>query len=395
MDIFEKAFNYSRVDEYKAKGLYPYFRAIETGTDTEVYIDGKKMIMLGSNSYLGLTFNERTIHGAIEGVKKHGTGCAGSRFLNGTLDLHEELEEKLAHFMQKERALLFSTGMLTNQGILSTIIGKEDYVFVDRSDHASIIDGTRLSFGKVVKFKHNDMDDLRRLLAQADGNAGKLIVVDGVFSMEGDLANLPDIVEIAKKHTARLMVDEAHAIGVLGKNGRGSSEHFGVESDVDIQMATFSKSFATIGGFTVSYEKVINYLKHHSRALIFTASLPPAVLGAVDAALTIIQNEPERRKRLLEIANRMRNAFREMGFNVGKTLTPIVPLIIGDLDLCLMFWREVTEMGLFVNPAVPPAVPEGHSLIRTSYTATHTDDQLDFALEVFRKAGRKLGILKS
>jgi len=395
MDIFEKAYNYSLVDEYKEKGLYPYFRAIETGTDTEVFIKGKKMIMLGSNSYLGLTFNDMTIQGAIEGVRKHGTGCAGSRFLNGTLDLHEDLEEKLARFMGKESALLFSTGLLTNQGILSTIVGKDDIVYVDRSDHASIIDGARLSFGKVMKFKHNEMDDLVRLLEQSNRENGKLIVVDGVFSMEGDLADLPNLVEIAKKYGARVMVDEAHAIGVLGKNGKGTAEHFGVEDEVDIQMATFSKSFATIGGFAVSYHKVIDYLKHHSRSLIFTASLPPAVLGAVNVALEIIQDEPERRIRLFQIADKMRSAFKDMGYNVGKTVTPIVPLIIGDLDLCLMLWREVTDNGLFVNVAVPPAVPHDHCLIRTSYTATHTDDQLDYALEVFGKAGKKLGILGS
>jgi 8-amino-7-oxononanoate synthase len=395
MDIFEKAYNYSLVDEYKEKGLYPYFRAIETGTDTEVFIKGKKMIMLGSNSYLGLTFNDMTIQGAIEGVRKHGTGCAGSRFLNGTLDLHEDLEEKLARFMGKESALLFSTGLLTNQGILSTIVGKDDIVYVDRSDHASIIDGARLSFGKVMKFKHNDMDDLIRLLEQSNRQNGKLIVVDGVFSMEGDLADLPNLVEIAKKYGARVMVDEAHAIGVLGKNGKGTAEHFGIEDEVDIQMATFSKSFATMGGFAVSYHKVIDYLKHHSRSLIFTASLPPAVLGAVNIALDIIQSEPERRTRLFQIADKMRSAFKNMGYNVGKTVTPIVPLIIGDLDLCLMLWREVTDNALFVNVAVPPAVPYDHCLIRTSYTATHTNDQLDYALEVFRKAGKKLGILGS
>jgi len=266
---------------------------------------------------------------------------------------------------------------------------------VDRSDHASIIDGARLSFGKVMKFKHNEMDDLVRLLEQSNRENGKLIVVDGVFSMEGDLADLPNLVEIAKKYGTRVMVDEAHAIGVLGKNGRGTAEHFGVEDEVDIQMATFSKSFATIGGFAVSYHKVIDYLKHHSRSLIFTASLPPAVLGAVNVALDIIQSEPERRTRLFQIADKMRSALKNMGYNVGKTVTPIVPLIIGDLDLCLMLWREVTDNGLFVNVAVPPAVPHDHCLIRTSYTATHTNDQLDYALEEFRKAGKKLGILGS
>lgn len=393
MDIFKKAYDYSLYKEYRSRGLYPYFRAIETGNDTEVYLNGKKMVMLGSNSYMGLTFNEKTMKGAIEGVMQHGTGCAGSRFLNGTLNLHEELEEKIARFMKKEKALLFSTGFMTNQGILSTIIGRNDTVFIDKNNHASIIDGVRLSFGKVVKYRHNDMDDLKRSLENADNKAGKLIVVDGVFSMEGDIADLPNIVELAKKHGARLMVDEAHAVGVLGENGRGTAEHFGLEKEVDIQMATFSKSFATIGGYTVSYEPVIEYLKHHSRALIFSASLPPAVLGAVNVALDIIQNEPERRKRLFQIVEKMRNSFIEMGYNVGPTLTPIIPLIIGDMDKCFILWKEVTDDGLFVNPVIPPAVPQGRSLIRTSYIATHTDEQLDFALDVFKKAGKKLGII--
>jgi 8-amino-7-oxononanoate synthase len=393
MDVFQKAFDYKLYEEYRARGLYPYFRAIETGTDTEVSINGKKMIMLGSNSYMGLTFNEKTIQGAIDAVRSHGTGCAGSRFLNGTLNLHEELELKLAAFMGKESALLFSTGMLANFGVLGTIVGRNDIVFVDKADHASIIDGVRLSFSKVVKFKHNDMDDLKRLLEEAGEEPGKLIVVDGVFSMEGDIANLPGIVELARKHGARVMVDEAHAVGVLGKNGTGTAEHFGLQNEVDIQMATFSKSFATIGGFIVSSMRVMEYLKHHSRALIFTASPPPAVLGAVNAALDIIKNEPKRRVRVMQIAERMRNEFRGMGYDVGPSQTPIVPLIIGDMDKCFMLWREVTDHGLFVNPAVPPAVPPGHSLIRTSYTATHTDEQLDFALRVFKEAGRKLGII--
>jgi 8-amino-7-oxononanoate synthase len=393
MDVFKKAFDYRLYEEYRARGLYPYFRAIETGTDTEVSINGKKMIMLGSNSYMGLTFNEKTIQGAIEAVQRHGTGCAGSRFLNGTLDLHEELETKLADFMGKEAVLLFSTGMLANFGVLGTIVGRGDIVFVDKADHASIIDGVRLSFAKVVKFRHNDMGDLERLLEEAGDEPGKLIVVDGVFSMEGDLADLPGIVALARRHGARVMVDEAHAIGVLGKNGTGTAEHFGLQGEVDIQMATFSKSFATIGGFIATNRKVMEYLKHHSRAFIFTASPPPAVLGAVNAALDVIRNEPERRAKVLRIGERMRREFKAMGYDVGTSQTPIVPLIIGDMDKCLMLWREVTDRGLFVNPAVPPAVPPGHSLIRTSYTATHTDAQLDFALEVFGEAGKKLGII--
>lgn len=393
MDIFQKAFDFSRADEYRSRGLYPYFRAIETDTDTEVYIDGKRMIMLGSNSYMGLTFDKKTMKGAIEGVKKHGTGCAGSRFLNGTLNVHVELEEKIADFMQRERALLFSTGFMTNQGILSTLIGKSDIVYLDKMNHASIIDGARLSFGKIVKYRHNDMDDLKRLLEDSDPRAGKLIVVDGVFSMEGDLADLSNIVELAKKYGARIMVDEAHAVGVLGKHGRGTCEHLGLEDEVDIQMATFSKSFATIGGFAVSNKQVIEYLKHHSRALIFSASLPPAVLGAVNVALDVIKNEPERRKRLFRISEKMRLSFQAMGYEVGSTVTPIVPLIIGEMDDCFLLWKEVTENGLFVNPVIPPAVPPGRCLIRTSYIATHTDEQLDYALEVFEKAGKKLGLI--
>jgi len=393
MDIFKKAFDYTRADEYRKKGLYPYFREIETVTDTEVYINGKKMVMLGSNSYMGLTFDERTIKGAIEGVKGHGTGCAGSRFLNGTLNLHDELENKLAKFMKKEKALLFSTGFMTNLGVLSTVIGKNDIVYIDKMDHASIVDGVRLSFGKVMKVKHNDMDDLKRLLDNSDNDAGKLIVVDGVFSMEGDLADLPSIVELAKKYGARIMVDEAHGVGVLGENGRGTCEYFGLEDEIDIQMATFSKSFASIGGFVVSSKPVIEYIKHHSRALIFSASSTPSALGTVNAALDIIKNEPERRKRLLQISEKMRKSFKDMGYNVGPTVTPIVPIIIGDMDDCFKLWKEITENGLFVNPVIPPAVPQGRSLIRTSYIATHTDEQLDYALDIFEKAGKKLGII--
>ena len=393
MDVFQKAFDYTLYEEYRSRGLYPYFRAIETGTDTEVYIEGKRMIMLGSNSYMGLTFDRRTIDGAVGGVRKHGTGCAGSRFLNGTLDLHENLEKDLARFMESEAALLFSTGYMTNLGVLSSLLGKNDIVFIDKLDHASIIDGVRLSFGKVVKFKHNDMNDLKRLLDMADPKAGRLIVVDGIFSMEGDLADLPNIVKTAREYGARIMVDEAHSIGVLGENGRGVSEYFGLEDEIDIRMATFSKSFATIGGFAVSSMRVIEYLKHHSRALIFSASLPPAVLGAVESALEIIRNEPERRERLIRIADRMRKSLKKIGYNVGQTVTPIVPIIVGEMDDCFRLWREVTENGLFVNPVIPPAVPPGECLIRTSYIATHTDEQLEFALDVFERAGKKLGII--
>ncbi len=393
MDVFEKCFNYTAAKEVMAMGYYPYFRPIESAQDTEVYINGKKFLMLGSNSYLGLTNDPRVKEAAINAVKKYGTGCAGSRFLNGTLDIHIQLEEKLAEFVHKESALLFSTGFLVNQGTIAPLIGRDDVVIIDSLDHASIIEGARLAFGKAFRFKHNDMNDLETKLKNA-GDAGKLIVVDGIFSMEGDIAKLPEIVKLAEKYNARIMVDDAHSLGVLGENGRGTANHFKLDDKVDLIMGTFSKSFASLGGFVAGPEDVIHYLKHNSRALIFVASLPPAAVAAAMKSLEIMQTEPERIERLWQNTRKMLKGFKEMGYDTGIAETPIIPLVIGDDMLCFKMWKELTEAGIFVNPVVHPAVPHGRALIRTSYMATHTEEQLDFALETFEKIGKKLGILK-
>jgi 8-amino-7-oxononanoate synthase len=393
MDIFQKCYNFTTAREIMAMGLYPYFHPLSSGQDTGVVIDGKPMIMIGSNNYLGLTSHPEVKEAAIKAVEKYGSGCTGSRFLNGTLDIHVELEEKLAKFVRKEAALVFSTGFQTNLGTISALVTKHDYVIADRSDHASIFDACRLAFGDTVKFKHNDMEDLERVLGSLEEEAGKLIVVDGVFSMEGDIADLPEIVRLAKKYGARVMVDDAHGIGVLGANGRGTAEHFGVEDQVDLIMGTFSKSFATLGGFIAGEEAVIHYLKHFSRELIFSASMPPAAVAATIKALEIIQREPKRRARLWEIASRMHKEYRRLGFDIGTCETPVIPILVGeDLDT-FRFWKGLFDNGVFANPAISPAVPKGKGIIRTSYTATHTDQQMDRVVEVFACVGKKLGVL--
>lgn len=393
MDIFEKCYQYKDADEVRALGFYPYFRPISSGQDTEVYINGKKYLMLGSNSYLGLTNDPRVKEAAIKAIEKYGTGCAGSRFLNGTLEIHEELERELALFTHKESALLFSTGFMVNQGVIAYLAGKNDVIIIDSLDHASIIEGTRLTFAKTFRFKHNDMEDLEIKLKNA-GDAGKLIVVDGIFSMEGDIAKLPEIVKLAKKYKARIMVDDAHSIGVLGKNGRGTANHFGLDDDVDLIMGTFSKSFASLGGFVAGPAKVIDYLRHNSRTLIFHASPTPASVAAAKKSLEIMLTEPERIEKLWKNTHKMLKGFKEIGYDTGIAETPIIPLIIGDDMLCFKLWKELSDAGIFVNPVVHPAVPKGRALIRTSYMATHTDEQLDFALDVFDKLGKKLGITK-
>ncbi len=375
-----------------AAGFYPYFRVVESEQDPEVIVEGKKMIMLGSNNYLGLTSHPKVKAAAIEAIKKYGSGCAGSRFLNGTLDIHVKLEEKLAAFFRKEGALTFSTGYQTNLGIISSIAGKDDVVVIDKLDHASIIDACRLSFAEVKKFKHNDMGSLDFVLKEC-GDRGKLVVVDGVYSMEGDIAPLPDIIKICKKYGARLMVDDAHGIGVLGKTGRGTAEHFGVEKDVDIIMGTYSKSMASIGGFVAAGEDVIHYMKHTSRPLIFSASPPPASVASVIAALDIIDQEPERRERLWHNTRKMMTAFKKMGFDTGVSETPIIPLLMGEMERAFMMWKILGEEGVFVNPVVPPATQPGRCLIRTSYMATHTDEMLDRVLDILERADKKLGAL--
>jgi len=393
LELFEKCKKFTEARKVIASGYYPYFIPISSEQDTKVTVRGKEMIMIGSNNYLGLTSHPQVKQAAIDAIKIYGSGCTGSRFLNGTLDIHEELERKLAQFMQKEAALVFSTGFQTNLGTISSLVNKGDYIIMDRSDHASIVDGCRLSFGKVLKFRHSNMSDLKRVLSSLPKNSGKLIIVDGVFSMEGDIAKLPDIVDLAKKYHARVMVDDAHSIGVLGENGRGTAEHFGLEGEVAIIMGTFSKSFASIGGFIAGSEEVIHYVKHFSRTLIFSASPPPSAVATVSKALDIIMAEPQRRKHLWQITHRMHRDFRALGFDIGDTETPIIPIMIGENLKTFKFWKMLFDQGLFANTAISPAVPPGTARIRTSYTATHTDAQMDRVLEVFEKVGKKMGVI--
>jgi 8-amino-7-oxononanoate synthase len=375
-------------------GMYPYFTPIQEVKGNKVKVDGKEMIMVGSNNYLGLINHPRVMKAAQEAVDKYGVATCGSRFLNGTLDIHIELEKKLAEFMKKDAALAFSTGFQTNQGIISTLIGKGDSVIIDRLVHASIIDACRLTFGNVYRFKHNDMADLEKVLSSLDKDAGKLVVVDGVFSMEGDLINLPEVVALSKKYSAKIMVDDAHGIGVMGKSGRGTSEHFGVEDDIDLVMGTFSKSISSLGGFVAGDAKVISYIKHFARALIFSASITPASVATAIATVDIIQTEPDRREKLWKITKKMKSGFQALGYNTGPTETPIIPIIVGTDETAFRLWRLLREDGIFTNPVVYPAVPKGQSLIRTSYSATHTEEELDTVLVSFEKGGKQLGIIK-
>lgn len=394
VDIFRKCYAFTRAEEAQQSGLYPYFTPLQEVTGNKVLIDGKEMIMVGSNNYLGLTNHSRVIKAAQQAVERYGVATCGSRFLNGTLDIHVQLEETLAEFMKKEAALAFSTGFQTNLGIISTIAGKGDVIITDRMVHASIIDACRLSFASVYKFKHNDMEDLEKVLSSLGENAGKLIAVDGVFSMEGDLADLPGIVSLAKKYNAKVMVDDAHGIGVMGKHGRGTAEHFGLEEEVNLVMGTFSKSFASLGGFVAGEKKVISYIKHFARSLIFSASITPASVATVLATLEIIQTEPERRERLWQITEKMKSGFQAMGYNTGPTETPIIPVMIGNDELTFMLWKMLRENGIFTNPVIYPAVPKEKSLIRTSYSATHSDEELETVLESFQRCGKQLGIIE-
>ncbi len=395
-DLFEKCFNYKDPDMVRKMGIYPYFHPIQSAPGNEVVVDGKKCIMVGSNNYLGLVDHPKVKEAAAEAARKYGTGCTGSRFLNGTLDLHLELEERLAKFVHKPSALVFSTGFQTNLGTISCLVGKNDAVVIDRQDHACIVDGARLSYGKIYKFAHNDMADLDRVLNNVRNNStrgGVLVVVDGVFSMEGDIIKLPELVEVCSKYGARVMVDDAHSIGVLGKTGAGTAEHFGLSDRVDLTMGTFSKSFAALGGFVAGDPQVIDWVKHNARALIFSASIPPSSAAAVLAALDIIESEPERRENLWKHARRMQKEFRELGFNIGRTETPVIPIVVGgDLD-CFAFWKALFDNGVFTNPVISPAVPPGQAMIRTSYTATHTDEQLDRVVEVIARIGREKGLI--
>ncbi len=395
-DVFDKAYAWKDYKIAKATGLYPYFRPIEASyNSTEVEMDGRRVIMCGSNNYLGLAQDGRVKEAALNALKKFGTTCSGSRLVNGTLSLHDELEQRLAKFLNREAALVVSTGFQTNLAVLSAILGRHDIVFSDRGNHASLLDGIRLSFGEEKKFRHGDMEHLEKLLQAADPDSGKLIVTDGVFSMEGDLCNLPKLVELAQRFKARVMVDDAHGFGVLGEHGRGTAEHFGLDAQTDLVMCTFSKSLASLGGAIAGPFDVINWIKHKARAVVFSAAVTPSSAAAALKALEIIEAEPQRRKRLLDIAEKMHNGFRAMGFDTGVSVTPVVPVLVGDQVKCFRFWKALFEAGVYTNPVIPPAVEPSHALLRTSYMATHTDEQLDRVLETFERIGRKMGIIPS
>ncbi len=383
-----KLAQYQVPQQAKAAGIYPYFRAISSEQDPEVIINGKKVLMFGSNCYTGLVNDPRIKEAAIEATKKYGTGCAGSPFLNGTLDLHKELEAAIAKYIGKEDVMIYSTGFEVNLGVVSCLTGREDYIIWDEQDHASIIEGRRLSFSQSLKYKHNDMDSLEKQLQKCDPDKIKLIVTDGVFSMEGDVANLPEIVRLAKQYNASVMVDEAHGIGVFGKGGRGTCDHFGVTKDVDLIMGTFSKSFASLGGFIATDKEITNYLRHHSRSYIFTASITPASTAAALKALEIMQAEPERQDKLWELTNFALEGFRNMGCEIGNTSTPIIPLYIRDNFKTFAITRDLLEEGIFVNPVVSPAVAPHDTLIRFSLMATHTHEQVTTALEKIQKVFR-------
>jgi 8-amino-7-oxononanoate synthase len=384
--------NFKDADFIRSLGYYPYFRIISSEQDTEVLVNGKKMLMMGSNSYLGLTNHPRVKEAALEAIKKYGTGCAGSRFLNGTLDIHIKLEEALAELVGKEASLVYATGYQANLGAIAPLVGKNDYIVTDKYDHASIIDGCKLSYGEMLRYSHNDMSSLERVLQRLNG-AEALIVVDGIFSMEGDIADIPNIVELCDKYNVSLMVDEAHSLGVLHSTGAGAAKYFDCTDKTALIMGTFSKSLASVGGFVAADSKIIDYLKHHSRPLIFSASLPPASAASVLAALQIMKEEPERIEQLWKNTNFMMKSFREMGFDTGVSCTPVIPLHTGEMMTTFKMWRRLAEEGVFVNPIVPPAVPPNSCLIRCSFMATHTELQLEKALEKFKQIGKELAVI--
>lgn len=393
MGLFEKC---AKAAEYesglKANGHYFFFRKLESPQDPEVVVNGKRVIMIGSNNYLGLTNHPRVKEAAIKAIEKYGSGCAGSRFLNGNLEIHEELEKKLARFLRKEAALVFATGYQTNLGAISALVGRNDVAIIDMYDHASIMDGCRLSFGEVKKYRHNDMDALERALEGTKGK-DKLIIVDGVFSMEGDIADLPAIVKLAKAYGASIMLDDAHAVGVLGDGGRGTAEHFGLENEVDLIMGTHSKSLAAIGGFIAGPSDVISWIKHLARSMIFSASLPPSLVASASTALDIIEEQPELRASLWRNTHKMLKGYKTLGYDTGTSETPIIPIVIKDTIKTFEMCRLLFENGIFVNAVISPAVPQGRDLLRTSYMATHTEEQLDKVLAVFEKVGRQVGVI--
>lgn len=393
MDLFKKCFDYKDAQIARENGYYPYFIPFSGGDDTVMVYKGQPKIMIGSNNYLGLTHHPKVVEAAQQALKIYGTGRTGSRFLNGTLDIHEEFEHELAEFTNKEAALVFSNGYLVNMGVISSLLRKNDYVVGDKLNHASIVDGCRFSEANTVRFRHNDMKDLAKVLKSLPEQVGKLLVVDGVFSMEGDIANLPEIVRVAKPFGVRIMVDDAHAIGVLGPNGNGTAAHFGLDDQVDLIMGTFSKSFGALGGFIAGAYEVVDYIKHNARSMIFTASLPPSVVASTRAALQIIKAEPERRQRLIEIGNYMRREFKRLGFDTSTSETPVIPIVIGDNLKTFTFWKMLFEAGVYSNAVISPAVPSNSSRLRTSYIATHKQEQLDFVLDKFAQIGKQLGVI--
>ncbi len=395
MGLLQEKFSKYRVpQEYMAMGVYPYFREIDSAQDTEVMMDGKKVLMFGSNSYMGLTYEPRIVEAAIKATRKYGTGCAGSRFLNGTLDLHIQLEKELAEFLGKDECLVFPTGFTVNEGVIPTLVDRKDYIICDDRDHASIVDGRRLSFATQLKFKHNDMDALEKELQKCNPDSVKLIVVDGVFSMEGDLAPLPEIVKLKEKYNASIMVDEAHGMGVFGKQGRGVCDHFGVTNQVDVIMGTFSKSFASLGGFVAADKDTINWVRHTARSYIFQASCTPASTAAALEALHIFQDEPERQENLWKITNYALESFRQAGFEIGETESPIIPLYVRDAEKTFLSTKMAFDEGVFINPVIPPACAPQDTLLRFALMATHTKEQVDMAVEKLTKIFKTLEIIK-
>jgi len=389
MNLLEKSLRFTRAREAQAAGYYPFFIPIESSSGAEVIVNGEPKIMMGSNNYLGLTHHPKVLAAAAAALKRYGSGCTGSRFLNGTLDLHEILEERLADFLGKEAALVFSTGYQANLGAVSTLINRGDYIFMDKLNHASLVDSTRLTFATVCRYAHNNMEALDRQLAQAPREAGKLIVTDGVFSMDGDIVNLPKMVALAEAYEADILVDDAHAIGVLGEHGGGTAQHFGLEDKTTLIVATFSKSLASIGGVVAGAEPVIHYLKHHARSLIFSASMPPASVATVLAALEVMEEEPELRAALWRNTRRMQDGLKSLGYDIGDSETPVIPVLIGDLGVLAMQWRMLFDAGVFINPVIPPAVPPHSCRLRISMMATHTNAQIDYVLDLFAQ-GMKL-----
>ena len=391
-DLFDKAHAFTIAHETKASGLYPYFLAMEGNEGTEAVYQGRRILMFGSNNYLGLTTHPKVREAAQQAIADFGTSCTGSRFLNGTLELHLQLERELAAWVGKDAALVFSTGMQTNLGVVSSLVGRYDTVILDKEDHASIVDAARLSWGQIKRYRHNDMEQLERMLADVPDDRGKFVVVDGLYSMEGDLAPLPEIVELCQRFGARLMVDDAHSLGVMGE-GRGTSAHFGVTEGVDLIMSTFSKSLASLGGFIAGDDQIIHYIQHHARSLIFSASIPPSNAAAALAALQVMRTEPERMGQVHQNADRLRTGLRELGFDTGASVTPVIPVIVGDDTLTFFMWKQLLDAGVYVNAIISPATPKGRQLLRTSVMATHTADQLDRVLETFEQVGKQVGLI--